>query len=119
MDTWHRKSLGQGAGMYMKLRALNELRYQLCRAALAPYKLVIDSLSIETVVFFGPGSHELAVAFGALPCSEPMIDGRVLIDLEYQPIPLTDSVAEIFQPTPYRRAMTDSVIHDNCQRRPA
>lgn len=98
MAIWHSKSLGHGAAVYRQLRLLDELRYQLCPSATASFRLAIDAVNAQTIAFFAPEYIDLARAFAAQPCAEPHIDGRCLIDLDYQPLAATDACLEIFQP---------------------
>jgi hypothetical protein len=44
----------------------------------------------------------LALAFLATPCDRPNVDGVQLIDLEYQPFPVTSTSFEIYIPVPIR-----------------
>lgn len=98
METWHIKVLGSGSQIYTRLRHLNELRHELCPLASAPFMLVIDVDSAQTLAFFPPQSTELPEAFGAQPSGRPLIDGVRLIDLEYDPLPVSDVSVEMFQP---------------------
>ncbi len=96
MNTWYSKSLGEGTVVYRRLRALNELRHQVCPDASCPYSLYMDAVSAETIVLFDPEQVVLASAFGALPCGQPQVNGVRLIDLEYSPLPVTFQSAHIF-----------------------
>jgi len=94
---WHQKSLGLGSTVYMRLRRLNELRHEHCPSVEKPYLLAIDTLSTETWVMFPPEQAALARAFGASPCAQPNIDGNRLVDLEYQPLPVTEESCQVFR----------------------
>jgi len=102
MNTWYSKSLGEGTVVYRRLRALNELRHQVCPDAASPYSLYMDAVSAETIVLFHPDQIVLATAFGALPCAQPQINGVRMIDLEYRPLPVTLQSAQVFSTSPTR-----------------
>lgn len=96
MNTWYSKSLGEGTVVYSRLRALNELRHQMCPDAPCPYSLYMDAVSAETIVLFDPRQIVLASAFGAMPCGQPNINGVRLIDLEYRPLPVSAQSSQMF-----------------------
>lgn len=99
MESWHIKVLGSGTQIYTRLRHLNELRHELCPLTSAPFMLVIDVDTAQTLACFPPQSAVLARAFGAEPSARPLIDGVRLIDLEYQPLPVSDVSFELFRPS--------------------
>lgn len=100
MDEWYSKSLGHGASVYHRLRILDELRLLLCPMVESPYHLMIDAATAETFVLFHPLRSEIAIAFGAIPCPAPDENGQRLVDLQYRPIPITESTRELLQPLP-------------------
>jgi hypothetical protein len=102
MNTWYSKSLGEGTVVYRRLRALNELRHQVCPDAACPYSLYMDAVSGETIVLFDSDQRVLATAFGALACAQPQINGVRMIDLEYRPLPVTLQSSQVFSSMPMR-----------------
>jgi len=85
MQTWHSKSLGTASAVFAAIHDLNMLCSKLCPAVVHPYVLIIDTVLVETLALFAPEDAELAIAFGASPCSQPVIDGLRFVDLGYTP----------------------------------
>jgi len=87
MTTWYSRSLGTSSTIYAALHDLNTLCTRICPTVTVPYLLVIDTVTVETIAFFAPEDAALGVAFGATPCSAPVIDGIRFVDLGYSPLP--------------------------------
>jgi hypothetical protein len=76
--------------VYGAIHDLNMLSLRICPSVAHPYVLVIDKITVETIAFFAPEAAELALAFGALACPEPVIDGLHFVDLGYVPLRCTE-----------------------------
>lgn len=111
MDHWYSKALDHGALGYGQLKVLNELRHLTCPQASNPYILTIDALDAQTVVFFDADHQALALAFGAQPCDRPVIDGKRLIDLQYKPLPVPPTSAELFYTPTTGPRHGDNALH--------
>ncbi|WPP02360.1 hypothetical protein SFA35_25215 (plasmid) [Pseudomonas sp. HR96] len=91
MSSWFCRRLGHGEQVFKELKRLRIMRYQACLIGQDPYRLAVDTLTAETIVYFGPDDSSLANAFGATPCNEPMMDGITLLDLDFKPLALPAS----------------------------
>lgn len=91
MSGWYCKRLGHGEQVFKELKRLRIMRYQACLVGQDPYRLAVDTLTAETIVYFGPDYSSLAKAFGATGCNEPMMDGITLLDLDFKPLALPAS----------------------------
>lgn len=91
MGSWFCRRLGHGEQVFKELKRLRIMRYQACLIGQHPYRLAVDTLTAETIVYFGPDYSCLARAFGATGCNEPLMDGITLLDLDFKPLALPAS----------------------------
>lgn len=85
------RRLGYGEQVFKELKRLRIMRYQACLIGQDPYRLAVDTLTAETIVFFAPDYSALAKAFGATGCNAPTMDGITLLDLDFKPLALPAS----------------------------
>lgn len=110
MQTWYSKSLGTASAVYTAIHDLNLLSSRMCPSVLHPYVLVIDTFTVETIVFFAPEDAELARAFGASACAQPVIDGTRFVDIGYTPLVNTELPASVAADTQHFSQRADSTL---------
>ncbi|WP_062389592.1 hypothetical protein [Pseudomonas abietaniphila] len=90
MDKWYRKSLGQGAQVYERLREIRDIRYHIDPEVTAErfYIVASDLENLDTIVLFPPGNSAIASACGATPCIAPDFQDDRLFWLSVESYPI-------------------------------
>jgi len=83
METWHRKTLGDGAAALAPSRRIQQLFPPMFAASGQPSSMAVfsrhDRKANEVTAYFSPRASRLAALFGAVPCDKPPSDGIGLL----------------------------------------
>ena len=83
METWYRKTLGDGAAASAPSLRIQQLFPPLFAAAGQPSSMAVfarhDRKADRVTAYFSPRAAELAALFGAQPCDKPPSDGIGLL----------------------------------------
>lgn len=96
MNDWYCKTLGCGDKAFKALKQLRVIRYQACSSEQTSYHLAVDVMTADTIVYFPPASAVMAIAFGASTCGKPILDGRRLRRLDFEPLQIKPDDSEFF-----------------------
>jgi hypothetical protein len=74
METWHCKTLGNGATAFAPSRRIQEMFLPLYTASGQPSDMAVFTRSEanEVKAYFSPRASRLAIFFGATPCEKPL-----------------------------------------------
>jgi hypothetical protein len=83
METWYRKTLGNGAAAFAPSLRIQKLFPPLFAASGQPSNMAVfsryDRKANEVTAYFSPRACQLAALFSAIPCEKPSSDGIGLL----------------------------------------
>jgi hypothetical protein len=87
MSSWYSRRVAHGPVGFAALSYLRKLGRDIFGLGITDrfYRVAIDFETTDIVVFIAPGHDDLAIKFGACPCSEPEFGSR-LRDVSVVPI---------------------------------
>jgi hypothetical protein len=83
MQTWYRKTLGNGVAALAPSRRIQQMFSPMFAASGQPSSMAVfsrhDRKANEVTAYFSPRAARLAALFGAVPCDKPAADGIGLL----------------------------------------